>query len=122
MKQSTIKRSRKKLTAEEARQYDDLLEQVEKDRPELEAWAKAGFVRDERLRRIVQTLKAARRKQGISLAELDERTGIGKGNLSKLENDPQANPTLATLLRYADAIGVSVRVSIVPAKAKRSAG
>jgi transcriptional regulator with XRE-family HTH domain len=36
---------------------------------------------------------------------VEERTGIGRSALSRLENDDAANPTMATLLRYSDALG-----------------
>jgi transcriptional regulator with XRE-family HTH domain len=78
--------------------------------------AKATFARFETMQRVLQTLKAARVQQGLSLADVDERTGMGKGNLSRLENDPAANPTLETLLRLAEAIGVELRLAVVDKK------
>ena len=46
-----------------------------------------------------------RRTNGIRLSDLAERAGIDKANLSRLENDINANPTLETLVRIARAIG-----------------
>ncbi len=55
-------------------------------------------------------LKAERMKKGLSLADMKDRTGIERSTLSGLEksgleNSGEANPTLNTLVRYADAVG-----------------
>jgi AraC-like DNA-binding protein len=50
-------------------------------------------------------LKAERVRQGLSLSDIQERTGIDPPNLSRLENDTGANPTVTTLTRYAAALG-----------------
>jgi len=112
MPKPTIKRTIKKLTPAQSREYDALMKQVEEDRPALKAWAKSGFAFDRKLRELMQALKAAREEQQISLAELARRTGIAKGNLSKLENDSNANPTLETILRYAEAIDTQVKINL----------
>ncbi len=51
-------------------------------------------------------------RQQISLAQLEERCGIARGNLSKLWNNPDPNATLATVERVAVAMGVRVLVSL----------
>jgi transcriptional regulator with XRE-family HTH domain len=56
-------------------------------------------------------LRAARESAGVSLRELEERTGISRGNLSRLETG-ESNPTVATLRRYAAAIGKTVSITI----------
>ena len=60
---------------------------------------------------VMATLKAARESAGISLRDLEESTGISRGNLSRLENG-SSNPTIATLRRYAAAIGKSVQITV----------
>jgi len=57
------------------------------------------------LEQTLQVLKRERQSQGLSLAAMEERTGMTKSNLSKLENATAANPTVATLVTYADALG-----------------
>jgi DNA-binding Xre family transcriptional regulator len=54
---------------------------------------------------IVRQLREAREAAGVSLAELEERTGIRKSVLSRLENSKAPNPTLGTLQRYCQALG-----------------
>ena len=56
------------------------------------------------LQEALQVLKAERIQQGLSLADIQQRSGIEKPNLSRLENET-ANPTVATLIRYAEALG-----------------
>ena len=57
-----------------------------------------------------QLLKAERVSQGLSLGDMEQRTGIARGNLSRLENETAANPTIATLTRYADALGKKLQI------------
>jgi len=42
----------------------------------------------------------------LTLAQLAERTGIDQAALSRLETGKQANTTVGTLSRIADALGV----------------
>jgi hypothetical protein len=50
---------------------------------------------------------------GLSLADIRQRTGIEKGNLSRLENAMNPNPTIDTLSRYADAVGKEIVIALV---------
>lgn len=68
---------------------------------------------------VVRRLRAAREAAGVSLAELALRTGVQKSALSRLENSESPNPTLATLRRYADAVGVDLQVTIGDEDRKR---
>ena len=52
-------------------------------------------------------LKLARLREGLSLGQMAEKTGIDRGNLSKLENNVD-NVELNTLARLADALGYDV--------------
>lgn len=61
---------------------------------------------------IVRQLRETRETAGVSLAELEQRTGIRKSVLSRLENSKAPNPTLATLQRYCEALGKRVSFSI----------
>jgi len=53
----------------------------------------------------------ARLREGFSLGEIAEKTGIDRGNLSKLENNAD-NVELDTLVRLADALGYDVVVDL----------
>lgn len=56
-------------------------------------------------------LKLARLREGVSLGEVSEKTGIDRGNLSRLENNVE-NVEINTLVRLADAIGYDVLVDL----------
>lgn len=59
------------------------------------------------LRTIAHNVRAARVRAGLSLEELSRRAQVSKGALAALEK-AQGNPNLATLVRLADTLGISV--------------
>jgi transcriptional regulator with XRE-family HTH domain len=59
------------------------------------------------LRTVAHNVRAARLRAGLSLDELSRRAQVSKGALVGLEK-AQGNPNLATLVRLADTLGVSV--------------
>jgi cytoskeletal protein RodZ len=107
------------MTAKELREHKQIRELIEKEKPEIMAMAKRVLAQAERLRETVRRLKAEREAQGLTLQELGERTGIGKANLSRLENSRNPNPTVGTLARYAEALGKDLVITLDSAK-KRS--
>ncbi len=62
----------------------------------------------------IAELKRRREERGLSLADVSERSGPDRGMLSRLENGKILNPTMATLWRYADAIGAQVSLDVEP--------
>ena len=94
-------------------------EHVRKGRLDAPFGAGAKAITEKRRQKAIQAeladvtaaLKAAREAAGISLRELETQTGIGRGNLSRLESGT-SNPTLATLQRYAEAIGKKITVTV----------
>ncbi len=70
-------------------------------------------------RQAILALKDERERQGLSLADVAERSGIGKASLSRLETGKLANPTVDTLLRYAAALDRRLEWRVVnPASGK----
>lgn len=63
----------------------------------------------------MQALKAKRQERGLSSTELQRLSGIDRARLSRLESNPDANPTIETLSRIASALGVEIRVAVVDA-------
>jgi len=114
------KRIKRELSPDERRKYEMMREQIEGEKPEILAQAKRhkdahdAAVAD--LRSVFELLKAERIAQGLSLADLRDRTGMARPALSRLENDLTANPTLATLNRYAAALGKKVTVVLSDGK------
>jgi hypothetical protein len=66
----------------------------------------------ETLSRIGGALRLARERAGLSLADVTLRSGIDAPALSRLENGLNPNPTLATLARYAQALGKRINWSL----------
>lgn len=64
------------------------------------------------LARALAELKAARVRAGLSLADVAERSGLGRSAISRLENGLVPNPTLETLDRYAAALGKRVTLGV----------
>jgi hypothetical protein len=99
----------RKLTAEESTRVAEARRLIagEKDdiRRKAREYKQAYDAGQTALEEALQLLKAERQRQGLSLSDMEERTGIGRPNLSRLENEAQANPTVTTLTRYAEALG-----------------
>jgi len=57
------------------------------------------------VQRALQCLKRERERSGLSIGDVAERSGLDRAVVSRLENGKQDNPTVATLMRYAAAIG-----------------
>jgi ribosome-binding protein aMBF1 (putative translation factor) len=67
------------------------------------------------LRKTFAALKALREQQGLSISDMVDRTGMDRAMISRLENGHIDNPTLATVSRYAKALGKRIVVSLVDA-------
>jgi DNA-binding XRE family transcriptional regulator len=62
--------------------------------------------------RLVARFKAVREKEGLTLATVAERMGIDSPALSRLETGKMLNPTLATLHKWAEALGQKLDVEL----------
>ncbi len=104
--------TQKKLTSEQQARVDRARAAAEgPDKADLIRQAKAAQKQTAADNVIMTELRAARESAGISLRELEERTGISRGNLSRLETG-ESNPTVSTLRRYAEAIGKTVTITV----------
>lgn len=54
---------------------------------------------------LASRIKAARKKQGLTLEQISARSGLGKGLLSKVENY-RVTPSLPSLIKISKALGV----------------
>jgi DNA-binding XRE family transcriptional regulator len=109
-----ISRNRR-LTPEEAAKYKEIREQVAEELPDLIARHHERMATLDQLQELLRQLKAAREAKGLSLSDLTELTGMDRSALSKLETGQRANPTVATLVRYAEAVGKRLVVSLTDA-------
>lgn len=105
------------LSLEEREKYRQLAEQIDREEKD-EIVAKARQYKAEHdavvasLEHVMQALKAERERQGLSLADMKERTGIDRAALSRLESGMHPNPTISTLMRYSHALGKTIQVII----------
>lgn len=56
------------------------------------------------MKNIGGTIKTLRQEKNITLPALAETAGLSKGLLSTIENSPDANPSLSTLFKIAEAL------------------
>ena len=62
---------------------------------------------------IKQAIIDARNTVNMSQQELSQRTGIAQSDISKLENG-NANPSIKTLRRLADGLGMKLKITFEP--------
>ncbi len=103
------------VTPEEAAKLKKIRSQVAGELPELIARHHDRLASLDQLDKLCGQLKAAREAKGLSLADVTELTGMDRSALSKLETGQRANPTVETLVRYAEAVGKRVVVSLADA-------
>jgi ribosome-binding protein aMBF1 (putative translation factor) len=113
MKARRIFRANRK-TAEERVQEKTLREELQKAKPSLADLVRTGACDPDAVmtmgmyfdvQRALQALKREREQSGLSIGDVAERSGLDRAVVSRLENGKQDNPTIATLLRYAAALG-----------------
>ena len=63
---------------------------------------------------IIQAILDARTAAGLTQKDLATRTGIAQADISRLENG-NANPSLRTLQRLAEGMGMKLKLEFVPA-------
>jgi transcriptional regulator with XRE-family HTH domain len=56
----------------------------------------------------VASARKAREARGLSVSEVAGRMGVDHASVSRLESGKQANPTVNTVMRYVEAIGLRV--------------
>lgn len=105
----------RRLTPEEAAKYKAIREQVATELPDLIARHQERLAALDQVDELLVQLKAAREEKGLSLADVTERTGMDRSALSKLETGQRPNPTVETLVRYAEAVGKRLVVSLADA-------
>jgi DNA-binding XRE family transcriptional regulator len=108
------------ITAEKIKTLKSLARKIDAEEgASIRARGRAVFARHEGLLGIVQSLKTARQKQGLTLENVAREIGVAKSNLSRLENSTQTMPRIDTLDRYAKAVGKILQVKLAT-KVRRS--
>jgi hypothetical protein len=115
MAKRQAKRVHRDLTPEEKQRWQEARKEAESDKEKILVEGRRIKAAHNRVKAAVSDalkfLKAERRAQGLSLSDVEERTGIGRSALSRLENEIEPNPTVLTLTRYAEALGKKLVVS-----------
>jgi DNA-binding Xre family transcriptional regulator len=101
----------RRLTDEEAERYQRIRAQIAGELPDIRRRARAAKPRI-LLKHVLKELREERQRQGLSLADVNARSGIDRGTLSKLENEEDPNVTMNTLMRYAQAVGKVILVHL----------
>ena len=124
MSRQNAKRVNRKMTAGQKMKYAKLRRQVEQEFPsgKMPQLAKDGSEPPTMgdyfdLRFVVSELRKARETQGLSLADVEQRTGIQRSAISRIENGENVNPTINTLTRYARALGRRIEIKLVEVEA-----
>jgi predicted transcriptional regulator len=108
-------RLRRELTPEEERRWQRAREEAEGEKEEILVEGRRVKAARNRVQVAVRDafklLRAERQALGLSLSDVEKKTGIGRAALSRLENEAEPNPTVVTLIRYAEALGKQLVVS-----------
>jgi DNA-binding XRE family transcriptional regulator len=65
---------------------------------------------------VASQLLKARARAGLTQDAVAERMGTTKSAISRLESAGKHTPSIATLRRYAEAVGCDLKVKLVPQK------
>ena len=106
-------------TPDQQRQLAEIRERFQRERPGLDDLLAAGDAKEVvsqgeylELRAMLAALKKHRERQGLSLTDVADRSGMDRSAVSRLENGVYLNPTVDTLYRYAQAVGADIGFSI----------
>ncbi len=113
------KRITGKLTPEQQKLLTEKRAAAEKYKPQWQSEGKLIKRRHEQmladLADVFRSLRAERERQGLSLADVAQRTGIPRESICRLENLEKGNFEIFTVQRYAEALGLKIQVALVPA-------
>lgn len=88
--------------------FDDMLERVVEDTEFCEEYDPL-----EQEYSVKAAILHARKEKNMTQAQLSKVTGIDRGDISKLERG-EGNPTLSSLERLADGLGMRLKLEFVP--------
>ena len=114
MASERVGRSQRKLTDEEKLRMRTVRQRVVAEKEEILRRGRQVFADHERaMAQTIGDLKRARQSQGLTLQEVAERMGTDRSNVHRLERG-SGNPTVATLARYAEAVGKRIVITLEP--------
>src|SRR5437868_327842 len=113
MKARRIFRANRQTAAERTREQM-LRKKLQKEKPSLQDLIRTGECDPDAVmtmgmyfdvHKALQALKRDRQRCGIKISDVAKRSGLDRAVVSRLENGKQDNPTVATIMRYAAALG-----------------
>jgi len=110
------------LTPEEAGRYRQLRADIERDKPVINAEIYHQLAEQRELAGVFAELKETRDALGLSLENIQDRSGIKVSELAKLEDGQPTNLTLDMLRTYAQAVGKRILVTVADAPESVGAG
>lgn len=112
-------RVKRELTPEQKERVAAARQVELEHKDEYAAEARRHFASKDRARSMLKDafarLREERKRQGLTFAEVAEKAGMSRGAVSNLEQGTRGNPTLATLLRCAAALGFEVEIRLAKA-------
>jgi transcriptional regulator with XRE-family HTH domain len=112
---------RVEMTPEQRAEHAAIRERFRRERPGLDELVAKGEVDEPvpqgqflELSVLVDRIRRERELQGLSLADVSDKSGITRQAISRIENGWNFNPTLDTLYRYASAMGLHIRLAAEP--------
>lgn len=116
MQKRNARRIQRPLKPEEEKRLRLARKEAEDDREEIREMARQAKAEHDvalsAIREAISSLRSERAAQGLSLADVKERSGFSRSSLCRLENDLEPNPTISTLIRYAHALGKRLVISL----------
>ncbi len=101
------------LTPEKIRELSELADKIDREEAEdIKKQCGEMIRRQEQIWDLIAALCAERLKRKLSLEQVGEESEIGAANLCRLESNVDRNPTLDTVLRYADALGLELSLTL----------
>src|SRR5215212_5652208 len=116
MTKRVAKRVRRELTPDEKQRWNMALKETAAERDAIIEQGRAVLAAKRSALAMLGKLKAAREQRGLSLADMMRLTGMTRAAISRLENDDAPNPTVRTVSRYAQAVGLEFRFDFRPRK------
>jgi len=120
-KDESIKRVHRKIerTSEERARLRAARDRFQAERPGIDDLVHSGAYEGpmplgvyQALAQTLAGLRLAREREGLSLADVSDRSGIDRSAISRLENGLNPNPTIDTLSRYAAALGKQIAFAV----------
>ncbi len=105
----------RKLTPQEAARYRQLRADIAREQPAIDAQIRAELAEQREWAAVFVELKQVRQSLGLSLEDIEARTGIDRSTVARLETGQPANFTLDMVRKYAQAVGKRALVTIADA-------